>query len=74
MKVSIDVYTKDLDAALQAFKLAIENGAINVRLQSNEDYRTKEFENLNLMFDAEHSSSAISYLDDGPFVRDTDEL
>ena len=74
MKVSVDVYTKDVDAALKAFKLAIEEGATNVRLNSSEDYHTEEFEYLNLMFDADHSSSAISNLDDGPFVKDTDDL
>jgi len=74
MKVSVDVYTKDVDAALEAFKLAIEEGATDVRLNSSEDYNTKIFEYLNLMFDADHTSSAISHLDDGPFVKDTDDL
>lgn len=74
MIVSVDVYTKDVDAALAAFKLAIESGATNVRLSSNEDYDTKKFENLNLMFEADHTSAAISKLDEGPFVKDSSDL
>ena len=74
MKVSVDVYTKDVDAALAAFKQAIETGASDVNLRSNEDYETKEFENLNLMFEAEHSSDAISALDNGPFAKDQNDL
>ncbi len=74
MKVSIDVYTKDVNAALEAFKIAIEGGATNVRLHSSEDYYGKKLEYINLMFDADHSSSSISHLDDGPFVQDTDDL
>lgn len=74
MIVSVDVYTKDVDSALAAFKLAVESGATNVRLNSNEDYDTKKFENLNLMFDADHTSAAISKLDEGPFVKDSSDL
>lgn len=74
MKVAVDVYSKDIDAALAAFKLAIETGATDVRLNSSEDYDTKEFEYLNLMFDAEHTSEAIENLDNGPFSKDYDDL
>ena len=74
MKVYVDVYTKDVDAALGAFKFALESGATEIRLNSNEDYQTKKLENLNLMFNADHSSSAISRLDDGPFAKDADAL
>ncbi|GEM_PF-1770351 len=74
MIVSIDVYTKDIDAALAAFKVAVQNGATNVQLRSNEDWDTKKFENLNLMFDADHKSAAVEQLDSGPFVKDTDDL
>ena len=74
MKVSVDVYTKDIDAALAAFKLAIETGATEVRLSSSEDWDTKAFEHLNLCFEADHRSEAISNLDEGPFVKDSDEL
>jgi hypothetical protein len=74
MIVSVDVYTKDVDAALAAFKLAVDSGASNVRLNSSEDYETKKFEYLNLMFEADHTSVAISNLDGGPFVRDSSDL
>lgn len=74
MIVSIDVYTKDIDAGLAAFKVAVQNGATNVQLRSNEDWDTKKFENLNLMFDADHKSAAVEQLDNGPFVKDTDDL
>lgn len=74
MKVSVDVYTKDIDAALAAFKLAVESGATDVRLSSSEDWDTKTFEHLNLTFEADHRSAAISKLDEGPFVKDTDDL
>lgn len=74
MKVSSDVYTKDLDAALEAYKLAIESGATDIQLNSYENHITNEFEYLNLTFKAEHTSPVISYLDDGPFVKDTDYL
>lgn len=74
MIVNVDVYTKNIDAALAVFKLAVENGATNVRLVSNEDWETKLFENLNLMFEADHTSVAISSLDDGLFAKDSEEL
>ena len=48
MIVSVDVYTKDIEAGLSAFKSALEAGATDVNLRSYEDYETKEFENLNL--------------------------
>ena len=54
MIVSVDVYTKDIEAGLSAFKSALEAGATDVSLRSYEDYETKEFENLNLTFDADH--------------------
>lgn len=74
MKVSVDVSTKNLDAALSAFKLAIESGAVSVRLNSSEDYDTKKFEYVNLTFEADHTSVAIAKLDDGPFERDSSDL
>ena len=74
MKVSVDVYSKDVDAALAAYKLAIETGATDVRLNSSEDWDSKEFDHVNLMFDAEHTSEAIAALDNGPFAKDTDDL
>ena len=74
MKVSVDVYTKDVDAALAAFKVAVESRATDVRLTSSEDWNTKAFLCLNLVFDPDHRSVAISNLDDGPFVKSTDDL
>ena len=50
MKVSVDVYTKDVEAGLAAFKLALDSGATDAQLRSNEDWETKKFESLNLMF------------------------
>lgn len=46
----------------------------SVRLNSNEDYGTKKFENVNLIFEADHTSVVISKLDDGPFVKDSSDL
>ena len=74
MKVSVDVYTKDVDAGLAAFKLALESGATDAQLRSNDDWETKKFENLNLMFEADNTSEAISSLDNGPFKRDASDL
>ena len=74
MKVSVDVYTKDVDAGIAAFKLALENGATDIQLRSNEDWETKKFESLNLMFEADNKSEAISNLDSGPFARDVSDL
>ena len=72
MRVSVDVYTKDIDAGMAAFRKAIEEGATDVQLRSNEDWETKKFESLNLMFEADHKSEALAQLDDGPFSRDRD--
>ena len=74
MKVSVDVYTKDVDAGLAAFKLALDSGATDAQLRSNEDWETKKFENLNLMFEADNTSEAITSLDNGPFARDVADL
>ena len=72
MRVSVDVYTKDIDAGMAAFRKAIDEGATDVQLRSNEDWDTKKFECLNLMFEADHKSEALAQLDDGPFSRDRD--
>ena len=74
MKVTVDVYTKDVDAGLAAFKLALDSGATDAQLRSNEDWETKKFESLNLMFEADNQSAAITSLDDGPFKRDVSDL
>ena len=64
------MFTKDVDAGLAAFKLALDNGATDAQLRSNEDWETKKFESLNLMFEADNKSEAINSLDDGPFTKD----
>tara|TARA_E500000178_G_C16427493_1_gene490037 strand:+ start:123 stop:341 length:219 start_codon:yes stop_codon:yes gene_type:complete len=70
MRVSVDVYTTDVEAGMAAFKLALENGATDVQLRSNEDWDTKKFESLNLMFEADNKSEAINQLDNGKFTKD----
>ena len=70
MRVSVDVYTTDIEAGMAAFKLALESGATDVQLRSNEDWDSKKFESLNLMFEADHKSEALTQLDDGPFTKD----
>ena len=74
MKVSVDVYTKDIDAGAEVFKAALAAGATDVRLQSNEDWETKQFEHLNLMFEVDHSNDVLNSLDNGPFVKDSSDL
>lgn len=74
MTVNVDVYTKDIDAALEAVKVALRAGAKDLTLRSSEDYESGEFEHLNLMFEADHTSEAISQLDRGPFAKDYDDL
>lgn len=74
MKVSVDVCSKDVDASLAAFKLALESGATDIRLSSIEDWNTKEFQYLTLGFEADHTSPAVAHLDEGPFVKDADAL
>ena len=70
MKVNVDVYTTDVDAGIAAFKNALDAGATDVQLRSYEDYDTRKFESLNLMFEADHKSEALAQLDDGPFSKD----
>ena len=70
MKVNVDVYTTDVDAGIAAFRKALESGATDVQLRSNEDWESKTFESLNLMFEADHKSEALNVLDDGPFTKD----
>jgi hypothetical protein len=70
MKVNVDVYTTDVDAGIAAFRKALESGATDVQLRSNEDWESKQFESLNLMFEADHKSEALNELDDGPFTKD----
>ena len=70
MKVNVDVYTTDVDAGIAAFRKALDTGASDVQLRSNEDWETKKFECLNLMFEADHKSEALNVLDTGPFTKD----
>ncbi len=70
MRVSVDVYTTDIEAGITAFRKAIDEGATDVQLRSNEDWDSKKFECLNLMFEADHKSEALAQLDDGPFSKD----
>lgn len=70
MRVSVDVYTTDVEAGMAAFKVALDAGASDVQLRSYEDYDSKKFECLNLMFEADHKSEALAQLDSGPFNRD----
>lgn len=72
MKVSICVYTTDLEASLEAYRVAIESGAIDVALSSSHEWESKELEYFNLQFQADHTNTAISHLDHGPFRIDTD--
>lgn len=72
--LTIDVYTKDVDAACAAFKAAVVAGATNVRISSNEAWGTRTFENINLTFDAAPVSSVASLVKRPPFVRDPSEL
>lgn len=74
MKISVDVYTKDVTAATAVFQSAIEAGSTDVTIRSNEDYETKEFEYVNLMFEVDHTSDVLAQLDVGPFVKDYNDL
>ena len=74
MRVNVDVYTQDIDAALEAFRCAIMEGATDVRLNTGEDWETKEFEYCNLMFEIDHTAAILTDLDDGPFVKDRDQF
>jgi ribonuclease HI len=74
MKVRVDVYTKDLDAALAAFKSAVKEGAYNVSLRTDNDYDTKVLNYLNLDFEGDHSMECIGALDNGPFSDDQNNL
>lgn len=74
MRVRIDVYSKDVDACLSIFKLAVESNASDVGLTSYEDFDTKNFLYLNLTFDVDHTSIVLEELDKGFFVTDPAQL
>jgi len=67
MKVTVVVYSQDVDACFEVFKKALDTGASEIYLGSNHDWDTKEFESLRLTFEADHSNEALASLDDGPF-------
>jgi len=74
MKVAVDVYTKDVDAATEVFKEAIRLGVADVRINTILDYATDEFKYINIMMEVDHSCRVLDMLDDGPFVKDCDDL
>jgi len=74
MQVTVEVYTKDLEAALKAFKVAAEENANECVLRAVEDWGSEKIECFMLTFVADHRSKAVSQLDDGPFCKDKDDL
>tara|TARA_Y100000031_G_C7872090_1_gene226796 strand:- start:185 stop:412 length:228 start_codon:yes stop_codon:yes gene_type:complete len=74
MRVSVEVYSKDIVATLEAYKKATEVGAINITLYSSEGGVTKKINYLNLTFQVEHKSEILDFLDDGPFSPDSNNL
>jgi len=72
MKVTVEVYSQDVDACLEVFKKALDTGASDVCLNSNHDWDSKEFESLRLTFEADHSNEALASLDDGPFQKEAE--
>ena len=73
MQVSLDIYTTEIDEIMEIFKLAIEDGAIDVRLNTEHDYHSKQLECYNLSFEIDHNSDVLNLIDDGPFYKDRDE-
>ena len=71
MKISVDVYSQDIDASLKAFRDAFNTGAVRVYIRSSHDFDTKKFEYLNLRYDADHKNEALARLDKGPFQKDS---
>lgn len=74
MIVDINVYTKDLAAATEAFTVAVKHGATDVHLNTSEHYKTKKLEYFQLRFTIDHQSPAISHLENGFFVRESEDL
>jgi len=69
MKVSVDVYTKDIDSAFSAVRKAVEENISEIQLRGFQNWETKE-RTFNIMFDADHTSAVLSHLDDGNFLKD----
>jgi len=74
MKVRVDVYSKDVEASLEAYKNALEEGACDLDLRSDHESDSKIFKHLNLTYDGDHSMKCINDLDSGPFVTDQNDM
>jgi hypothetical protein len=74
MQVTVEAFTKDLEAALKAFKVAAKENASDCVLSAVENWSSKDLECFTLAFAADHRSKAVSQLDDGPFFKDKDDL
>jgi hypothetical protein len=74
MEVAVDVYTKDLEAVLEAFKSAYIANAKDIALRVNEEWNTKTFENFELSFEADHKSLAIEAVNTKEFKADANDL
>lgn len=75
MKISIDVYTKDIDAALDAFRVASASGR-ELCLTSNHDYNDGTFENYNFRVEVDHlqATELLEMLDNGQYSADVNDL
>jgi hypothetical protein len=76
MKISFDVYTRDAKAATAVLTAMYEAGCEDARLNVYENgYETGDL-CLNLMGELDHKDQAdiLTELDEGPFVKDTDDL
>lgn len=71
MKVSVCVFSQDIEASVEAFRVAVKNEAKNVCLDCSNHYETGEFEHFSLRFEADHKSEAVAHLDSGAFTHET---
>lgn len=74
MKVKVDVYSKDIESSLHAFKTALENGATDISIYARNNYDTNEFEYINIMLQVDHKSYILELLDSGNFLTEPSEL
>lgn len=77
MQISVDVYTESLEAAIDVFKMAVDNGAWDARLNAEMDSRTsktKKLKYINLSFIIDHASPVLMHLDSGKFAPETSQL
>lgn len=70
MKVSFDLYTKDLDKVLEAFRIG-ERQTDELRLHVYDGYGDKC---LNIMGDIDHNSDLLEFMEQNGFKTDSDEL